>query len=701
MNTTVNLTMEGTIGLITINNPPVNAINQNVRAGVKDAFQTLSSIDGVEAVVILCEGRTFAAGADIKEFDQPIKEPSYYDVFSTIENFSKPVVAAMHGTALGAGLETALACHYRCALTDAQMGLPEISLGIIPGAGGSQRLPRLIGAKSAIEFIFGISSIDAKKAMELGIIDYVIDEELRAGALKYVRSLLKEENGPRKTSEMAVDVTGFDAEFLAEARKKVTRQARGQHAPELVIEAIQHAINLSFDEGLQEEKRIAESALVSDEAKALRYAFFSERLVSTIPNLSKDIEKLNVSNVAILGSGTMGGGIAMAFANVGIKATVVDVSNEALDHGLGVVEKNYQNSLRRARFTEKEVAERMSLIHGTTDYNEISDHDLVIEAVFEDFDLKKQIFSKLDEICKPEAILATNTSTLDVDAIALATQRPEQVVGLHFFSPANVMKLLEIVRAKKTSPQVLATSIALAKRLKKVGVVAGVCFGFIGNRMMIEGFYREADQMLLEGASPEQIDRILYEFGFPMGPFGVADMAGIDVLHRILDTTGKKKHNPEPYFNVLYQLGELKRFGQKNGSGFYRYEEGSRSTINDPLVDELIEIEAKKLGLERAAIEDSEIRQRCLFALINEGIKILEEGIAYRPSDIDMIWVHGYGFPRVQGGPMYLADQIGIGEIYKNIMVYNDKFGTYWKPSKLLQTLAGEGKSLADWDKDR
>ena len=698
MNDIVTVEVTDDIALVIISNPPVNAINQKVRSGLMTAFQTVDQDNNIRAVVLKCAGRTFMAGADIKEFDEPIADPGYHEVFRVIENCSKPVIAAMHGTALGAGLEAALACHYRCAVKNARMGLPEVSLGIIPGAGGSQRLPRLIGAKAALEFILGVVPVSATEAYKIGILDRVIEEDLMEGTLEYVGSLLVDGVGPRKVSEMYVDRSGYGEEFLVDARKLSARRLRGQNAPNLVIEAINNAVNLPFEEGIRKEKIIGDKALVSKEAKALRDIFFSEREIGKIPGISSDTKRIQINNVAILGSGTMGGGIAMNFANVGIPAIILDVSDAVLQRGITVVRENYENTVKRGRLSKSDMVDRMALISGTTDYNAIAESDLVIEAVFEDIDLKKKVFKKIDGICKPEAIIATNTSTLNIDQIAAVTKRPEKIIGLHFFSPANVMKLLEIVRAEKTSPEVLATAIDTAKRIKKFGVVAGVCFGFIGNRMMAEGFHREADQMLLEGASPQQIDQVMYDFGFPMGPFAMHDMAGVDIMHSILKTTGKKENNREPYFNVLYQVGELGRFGQKTSSGFYRYDEGSRRPLHDPVTDALILQEAERLGIKRTTIENTEIEQRCMYSLINEGAKILDEGIAYRPGDIDGIWSYGYGFPRFRGGPMYMADQIGLETIYEAVMSYQDKFGDYWTPAPLLETLAGDRKTFADWN---
>ena len=698
MNDIVTVEVTDDIALVIISNPPVNAINQKVRSGLMTAFQTVDQDNNVRAVVLKCAGRTFMAGADIKEFDEPIAEPGYHEVFRVIESCSKPVIAAMHGTALGAGLEAALACHYRCAVENARMGLPEVSLGIIPGAGGSQRLPRLIGAKAALEFILGVVPVSATEAYKIGILDRVIKEDLMEGTLEYIGSLLAGGVGPRKVSEMLVDKSGYGEEFLVDARKLSARRLRGQNAPNLVIEAINNAVNLPFEEGIRKEKIIGDKALVSKEAKALRNIFFSEREIGKIPGISSDTKRMQINNVAILGSGTMGGGIAMNFANAGIPAVILDVSEAVLQRGIAVVRENYENTVKRGRLSKSDMVDRMELISGTTDYNAIAESDLVIEAVFEDIDLKKKVFKKIDGICKPEAIIATNTSTLNINQIAAVTKRPEKIIGLHFFSPANVMKLLEIVRAEKTSPEVLATAIDTAKRIKKIGVVAGVCFGFIGNRMMAEGFHREADQMLLEGASPQQIDQVMYGFGFPMGPFAMHDMAGVDIMHSILKTTGKKENNREPYFNVLYQVGELGRFGQKTGSGFYRYDEGSRRPLHDPVTDALILQEAERLGIKRTTIENTEIEQRCMYSLINEGAKILEEGIAFRPGDIDVIWSYGYGFPRFRGGPMYMADQIGLETIYEAVMSYRDKFGDYWTPAPLLETLARDKKTFADWN---
>jgi len=509
VNDTVQYRKQAGIAVITVNNPPVNAMSQPMRAGLIDAVQAAGADADVRAVLICAAGRTFIAGADLKEFDTGIGEPGPTELFEVIENCSKPVIAAAHGTALGAGVELMLACHYRCATADAKLGLPELTLGIIPGAGGTQRLPRLIGARAAVEFILGARPIGAADACERGIIDRVLEGELEAGALAYAGELIAANASPRPTSNQDVDTSGYDAEFLASCRKQAGRFMRGQKAPEHLFAAVQAAIDLDFEAGLKREREIGDATLASDESKSLRHVFFAEREASRIPDLGTDVAALPVNKVAIIGAGTMGGGIAMNFANAGIAVTILDVSLDAVERGLAVVRGNYEHTVKRGRLSQPEMEQRMELISPSEDYTDLADADLVIEAVFEDMVLKKKIFKELDRVCKPGAVLATNTSTLDINEIAAVTGRPQQVIGLHFFSPANVMRLLEIVRADKTSQQVLATSVAMAKRIRKVGVVVGVCYGFVGNRMMLEGYFREADQMLLEGATPEQIDQRL------------------------------------------------------------------------------------------------------------------------------------------------------------------------------------------------
>tara|TARA_B100000315_G_scaffold257675_1_gene307260 strand:- start:3125 stop:5233 length:2109 start_codon:yes stop_codon:yes gene_type:complete len=702
MSDNVSLEVVNNIALVTVNEPPVNAINQQMRAGLLEAFKEIDQRDDVAAALLICDGRTFMAGADLNEFDTGVGEPNYREAYAAIENCSKIVVTAMHGTALGGGLEAALSCHYRCAVANARLGLPELSLGIIPGAGGTQRLPRVVGAKAAVEMIFGIAAITAKKALEIGLIDRILDGDLKTEALAYVEELLAADSGVRKTSDMTVDTEGYDDAFISEMKALAGKRMRGQNAPHLLLQAIDDAINLPFEEGIRQEHLTGEEAIVSDEARGLRHVFFAEREIGRIPGLDKAIEALPIKTVGILGSGTMGIGISIAFADAGLDVTIVDPSAEALERGLALIEETYNQSTAKGRISEAQKSERFGRISGAASYDSLSNVDLVIEAVFEDMDLKKKVFAELDGVCKPGAILASNTSTLDINEMAAMTKRPESVIGLHFFSPANIMKLLEIVRTDKTSSEVVVTALKLAKQIRKMGVVVGIGseFGFVGNRMLTMGYMREADQMLLEGASIEQIDQAIYEFGFPMGPWAMNDMAGVDILNSVLESTGATAANPKPFFNVSRALAALGRAGQKSGSGFYKYEPGDRRPHHDPLVDDIIKQEAAKLNIEPRKIDDDEIQQRCIYALINEGAKLLAEGIVYRAADIDVIWHYGYGFPRYKGGPMFYADLIGVKEIYETICHFQDQFGHYWTPAPLLEILAKDGTGFLEWTPD-
>ena len=699
MSDVVSLEIINQVAVVTVNEPPVNAINQKIRAGLLEKFEEIDQLSDVQAALLLCDGRTYMAGADLNEFDTGVGDPSYQLTYAAIENCSKLVVTAMHGTALGGGLEAAMSCHYRCALTNARMGLPELSLGIIPGAGGTQRLPRLIGAKAAVKMIMGIAPVGAQEALELGLIDRILDGELKTEALAYVQELLAENAGPRKTADMTVDTEGYDDAFLSEMNALAGKRMRGQNAPNLLFQSVDIAINVPFEDGIQQEKSIGEEAIVSDEARGLRHVFFAEREVARIPGLDKSVEDLPVETVGILGSGTMGTGIGIAFADAGFNVMIVDPSAEALEKGLARIEETFSQSVAKGRISEVQKEEKFARVSGSASYADLSDVDLVIEAVFEEMDLKKKIFAELDDICKPGAILASNTSTLDINEMGAMTSRPEQVIGLHFFSPANIMKLLEIVRTDKTSPAVIVTALKLAKQIRKIGVVVGIgsLFGFVGNRMMTMGYMREADQLLLEGASIEQIDRAIYNFGLPMGPWTMNDMAGVDILNSVLESTGAAAANPEPFFNASRALAALGRYGQKTGSGFYKYEKGDRKQHPDPLVDDIIKQEADKLNMAPREIDDEEIVTRCIYALINEGAKLLSEGIVYRAADIDVIWHYGYGFPRYKGGPMFYADLIGIKEVYQAVCRYHDQFGNYWKPAPLFEKLAQDGTGLLDW----
>ena len=691
MSEVVSFTTDGEIGIITIDSPPVNALSQAVRSGLLDAVTALNDTTDVKAIVLHCAGRTFIAGADISEFDKPMLEPQLPDVLGAIENVSKPVVAAIHGTALGGGLETALACHYRCALHSARVGLPEVKLGIIPGAGGTQRLPRLAGVEKALQMIVSGNPIGAQEAHQHGVVDELIEGDLLAGAVDYAKRLLAGQAPLRKVRDLTVAAPADD--FFAEFRRSIARQTRGFYSPERCIQAVETSLSLPFDDGLQRERDLFFECKETTHSKAQRHLFFAERAVNKIPDIGKETALRPIDKVAVLGAGTMGGGIAMNFANVGIPVTLIEMAEEPLEKGLGVIRKNYEATARKGRLTAEQVEQRMSLLTGSTDYSALAEADLVIEAVFENMAIKKEVFGKIDGIAKAGAILATNTSTLDVDEIAAATQRPEDVIGLHFFSPANVMRLLEIVRAEKTAKDVVATCMKMAKTIRKVGVISGVCYGFIGNRML-EGYMREADAMLLEGASPEQVDKVLYDFGMAMGPFTMIDMAGVDVGYKVRQENQHRLPKIANRSLISDSIAELGRYGQKTGKGFYRYEQGSRKPIPDPEVQALIESKARAVGVERRQISDEEILQRCMYPLINEGARILQEGIALRASDIDTVWATGYGFPLYRGGPMFYADTVGLANILSTLRDFQGRFGDHWQPAPLLEQLAQQGKTF-------
>jgi len=617
MGQVVRLSAQGNVAVVIIDSPPVNAMSQEMRQGLLDAFNALRSDASAKAVLIHCAGRTFVSGADLREFDTGVGEPGYHQVFGAIENFEKPVIAALHGTAMGAGVEIALASHYRCASPDAKMGLPEITLGIIPGAGGTQRLPRLIGAKAAAEMILNAAPIAAPKAREMGIVDEIIEGELLAGAVAYAERLIANGAKPRPTAARTVDANGFDDAFVKAALQDAAKKWRGQQAPSWVLDAIRVSLQLPVAEGVKREREISLAAEQSLESRALRHLFFAEREVTKIPGLSPEVKAKDIDTVAIVGAGTMGRGIAICCADAGIDVQLIDMSPEAAAKALEAIGKTYDSSVAKGRLNAADKAQRLARIHVGSDIGVVANVALVIEAAFESMDVKKDLFGKFDKLCRRDAILATNTSTLDVDAIAAMTSRPEQVVGLHFFSPANVMRLLEIVRGAKTSPTTLATAVAVGKRLRKVGVVAGVCYGFIGNRMMLEGYVREADQLLLEGATPEQIDRVMLKFGMAMGPCTMNDMAGNDVALKSREVPGVRDGKPRPYHEVIDTLARMNRLGQKTGSGFYRYESGDRATHHDPATDAVIESLAESLNITRRPISDDEIEVRCIYPLIH------------------------------------------------------------------------------------
>jgi 3-hydroxyacyl-CoA dehydrogenase len=668
-----------------------------MRQGLFETFKTLQQDPMAQAVLLTCVGRTFISGADLREFDTGVGEPSYHELFALIENFDRPVIAALFGTAMGAGVEIALACHYRCAVPEAKLGLPEVTLGIIPGAGGTQRLPRLIGAKPALDMILSAAPIGADKARELGIIDEIINGDLRAGAVRYAQSLIASGAKPRPTAARTVDTAGFDAAYLKTALAGAAKKWRGQQAPQRAADAIKFATQLPLTEGLKREREISLEAEQSLESKALRHLFFAEREVSRIPGLPENIKAKDITSIAVIGAGTMGRGIAISCADAGIPVRLIDMSADAVKRGLEAIRTTYESSVAKGRLTADDMQKRIATIQGGTDVDALATADLVIEAAFESMQVKQDLFSKFDRLCKAGAILATNTSTLDINVIAAMTTRPESVIGLHFFSPANVMRLLEIVRGDKTSPQTLATAVALAKRLRKVGVVVGVCYGFVGNRMMLEGYVREADQLLLEGATPQQIDRVIEGFGFAMGPFTMNDMAGNDIALKAREAPGVRDGKPRPYHEVIDALARANQLGQKTGAGFYRYEAGNRTPLHNPDTDAVIDRLARELNIQRRSISDDEVEVRCVYPLINEGAHILEEGIAYRSGDIDVIWTTGYGFPRFRGGPMFYADSVGLDNVYKRIRELNKQHGHYWEPAPLLKRLAESGSRFADF----
>ncbi|GMU45947.1 MAG: putative fatty oxidation protein FadB [Porticoccaceae bacterium] len=693
MSEVVSFTREGEIGVITVANPPVNALSQPVRAGLEAAVETGLADAAVKAMVLICDGATFIAGADIREFGKPLAEPSLVPVIDTMEGAAKPIVAAIHGTALGGGLEVALGCHYRVAVPSARVGLPEVNLGLLPGAGGTQRLPRLIGAEKALDLMVQGTHVPAAEAQQLGILDELIQGDLKTGALAFARRVLAEKRGVKRASERPVAPVAAD--FFANYEAGIARRLRGFKAPFHIIKAVEAAATLPFAEGMKREAKLFQELMSSSESRAQRHVFFAEREVAKVPGLPKDVAQREIRSAAVIGAGTMGGGIAMNFANAGIPVTLLELNREALDRGLAVVRKNYEATASKGRLTAADVEQRMGLIRPTTDYADIAQADVVIEAVFENMDVKKEVFRKLDAVCKPGAILATNTSTLDVDEIASVTQRPQDVIGMHFFSPANVMRLLENVRGKKTADDVIATVMNLSRRIGKIGVLVGVCDGFVGNRMLHQRT-REAMFLVEEGARPEQIDKVLYDFGFPMGPFAMADMAGLDVGYKVREERRKAGKVEKRDSRWIDQIVEMGRHGQKTGAGIYRYQDG-RTPLPDPEIQELIARCAREAGVTQRAIGDQEILERCLYPMVNEGAKILEEGIAARALDIDIIWINGYGFPAYRGGPMFWADQIGLKNIVAAYRRYAEQFGAhYWTPAPLLEKLAGEGKGFYD-----
>ena len=686
----VDLDRRGRVAVLSVNNPPVNALSQHVRQGLDEGLKKAIADPAVSAIVITCAGRTFIAGADITEFGKPPSPPSLHTVLDVIERSGKPVIAAIHGTALGGGLEVTLACHYRVGVKDARFGLPEVKLGLLPGAGGTQRLPRVVGVEKALSMMVSGDPIRADEALKHGLLDEIVAGDLTAAGVAFAEKVLNENRPLKKIRDLDDKLAAVRGkpDVFAQFRKSVARQTRGFRAPENIIKAVEAAVGLPFDQGIARERELFSELLTSPESKAQRYFFFAEREAAKIPDVPADTAPKEIKKAAVIGAGTMGGGIAMNFANVGIPVTVVEVKQDALERGLSVVRKNYENTASKGRMTMQDVDTRMGLLTGTTDFNAVRDADIVIEAVFEEMPVKKEVFAKLDGIAKADAVLATNTSTLDVNEIASATRRPESVIGMHFFSPANVMRLLENVRGAKSSKTTIATAMAVGRRINKVPVLVGVCYGFVGNRMLHQRGI-QAEKLILEGALPHQVDKVLYDFGFPMGPFAMSDLAGLDVGWRIRKGRGVRSE-------VADRICELGRFGQKTGAGYYKYDD-KRNASPDSEVEKIIVDVATEMGITRRHIDDEEILQRLLYPMVNEGAKILEEKIAIRPSDIDVIWVYGYGWPVYRGGPMFWADQIGVKALRDRMLQFQKATGdSFWTPAPLLNRLAEQGKGFLD-----
>jgi 3-hydroxyacyl-CoA dehydrogenase len=690
INAVTTLEVNGGIAVIKINNPPVNALGLAVREGLFAAINQAVADDSVHGIVLGCDGRTFFAGADITEFGKPLKQPGLHEVIAAFEASPKPIVAAIFGTALGGGLELALGCHFRVASADARVGLPEVKLGILPGAGGTQRLPRLVGPEKAVAMIVAGAPVTAKIALADGIIDEIVADPIQ-GAIAFVQKILADKTPlvkVRDREEKILATRENPAAFEA-AAKTALKKFAGVEAPAACAQSVRNSFTLPFDEGLKAERDLFMQLVSGDQSLAQRHIFFSEREAAKVPDMPAGVKPASLKKAVVIGGGTMGGGIAMCFANAGVPVTIVETTDEFLAKGLDRIKSTYAVSVERGALKQDAMEKRVALIAGTTDWNVIADTDIVIEAVFEDLALKKEIFAKLDKIAKPGTLLASNTSTLDVDAIAAATSRPEDVVGMHFFSPANVMKLLEIVRGEKSSFPSIATAVAAGKLLAKIPVVAGNCDGFIGNRMLHRRG-TECERLLLEGAAPQDVDAVILKFGFPMGAYAMGDLAGLDVGWRI------RKHRgaTAPVTDALCELG---RFGQKTGRGYYIYENGSRTPTPDPEVTKLAAEKAEALGIKRRNITEQEILERMTYPMINEAARILEEGIAVRASDIDVVWAYGYGWPVWRGGPCFYADLIGAKAICEALEHYAELTGDAGlKPAKLLLDLAATGGKFAD-----
>jgi 3-hydroxyacyl-CoA dehydrogenase len=688
--------MHGEIATVWVDNPPVNSISIEVRRKLVAAVERAVADPAVAGIVIACRGRTFMAGADIKEFGQPLQSPGLREVLEVIDTSPKPVVAAIHGTAFGGGCELALACNYRVAVADAQIGLPEVKLGLLPGAGGTQRLPRLIGVEKALEIVVTGEPLPATRALQLGIMDAIVAGNLVDAARQFLRVRAATRTPQRRLSELRIDPASLPVGFFDTARKRLAKERRNLLAPQRIVDALEAAATLDFGAGLQREHELFLQCLHSSQAQALQHVFFAERKAAKLPSVPATARARDIEQVAVIGAGTMGGGIAMSFANAGIPVTLLEANAAGLQRGLDVLRRNYESSAARGRLTQDQVEQRMGLIRPTLSYDDLGAADLIIEAVFETMQVKKEVFATLDRVAKPGAILASNTSYLSIDEIAAITSRPQDVLGLHFFSPANVMRLLEIVRGAQTAPEVLVTALATARRIGKVGVVAGNADGFIGNRMLA-GYSHQAELLALEGATPQQVDKALVDFGMPMGVFQLWDLAGLDIGYK-----SRQDRDPDSYdqrsTRVQDRLVELGRFGQKTRAGVYDYAEGDRKPIPAPLVDELYVRAASELGIARRTIADQEIVERCLLAMVNIGCDLLHENVASRASDIDVVYINGYGFPAYRGGPMFWAEhEIGLPQTLEKIKAYSVVTGPRWlQPSVLLEELMAANKGFPD-----
>ncbi len=688
--------MHGTVAVLTLDNPPVNGLGFAVRSGLVAGVDRALADSAVQAIVIIGAGKVFSGGADIREFNTPraSAEPTLRTVIRIVEAAAKPVIAAIGGTCMGGGLELSLGCHFRVAAPDAQVALPEVKLGIVPGAGGTQRLPRAVGVERALNMIVTGVPVPAAQLKDTALFDQIVDGDLLAGALAFAARAVAEKRPLKRVRDLKPEFPGAEAYFQF-ARTSVAAIAKNFPAPLKCVDAVAASVSMPFDEGLRYERELFTQLVATVESKALRHAFFAERAAAKIPGLPESAVARKVASVAVIGAGTMGGGIAMNFLNAGVPVTLLETSQAALDKGVATIRGNYEASLKKGKLTADKLSQTIALLKPTLDYADVAQADLAIEAVFEDLAVKQAVFTQLDKEMKPGAILATNTSTLDVDRIAAFTRRPQDVVGMHFFSPANVMKLLEVVRGEKTAADVLLTVMQVAKKIRKTAVVSGVCDGFIGNRM-VEQYLRQAFFQVEEGASPQQVDRALEKFGMAMGPFRMSDLAGNDIGWYIR----KRRYVERPqvvYSKIADRLCELGRFGQKTGLGWYQYPPGRRDALPDPVVDAMIADYRKERGIVPRKIADDEIAERCIYALVNEGARIVEDGIAQRASDIDVVYLTGYGFPLYRGGPMFYADTVGLYNVMRSIERYAKQPGgdaAFWQPAPLLARLAADNKTF-------